>query len=939
MSKCVAAGFPAGVVACVLLAASPALAQDNSASEIPGSEAPAQQQAGPTGEVPLPDLVVSTSNKPKKAKKAKKQGTGGGGSGSADADEGVLDSQGSGDAAASSDGPHDGVVLGGAVADTGMTVFDARSVKMRTDGGGDANTFMRNLPNVQYQNDANENAGINGYQAIDTRPLLLSINGGQPYDNKIILNGVSISNATGSVEPFPADQLTNDSGQVPNLNATYGLHPQNIFVPSDFVGVATLIDSNASAEYGEFQGGVIKYDLARPPTDRYRGSLTYNRHTHEMVDYLNATPDGTNPLGRTAPKFVKEGLAASVGAPITTDLAFIIQASRKTAETTRQKDYRFYSGVANEDSENLFLRFATSLKTDIGRFTLDTSLTDYAQLWTLSTWRDMEMDVKTKSSSTQLEYITSLTNVTEDSIGLRNVALEAKAYYNDSDTLNYTGKDVAHAWVASRRVKPVNGVWQETFSTDMFQDWCRPDPVSALLQDPSRSLQDNAMCYNGGYGNKEMGQTDLGITAKLTGDVLLGNFLIGGEAKTIDGRRGRPNDFIYYSTFRTATGETASPAGGEFHCPPNDEACNSQQYARIKIVSPANMTESTVNTYHGFAEVDQTLGWFNVRAGVRVDYEDYFKNLNVAPRLAGTITPIDGISFTAGYSRYYSGEFLAYAIRDGQPYSLSYTRGHDAQGNVSSTWTPPANIRTYSFKGSDLSTPYTDEMTGTVRIRDPLLGGNLRLRYIERDGLDQFSSESCGSGCTMLTNNGWKYYRSASAEYAKFWHQLPTTYLNTAGFTAGVTWSEQSMSRSTYFDDDESDVFISYKGESYTKESFVAVTGNKDIPIRIGGTLSTSWFNNLLWLDFSAGYNLGYDGIYDTGANEMLNGRQHDVYDDKKFKAVLTLDMVAHVMVTEQAYVSAHVNNILNTSGNSVATYDNPWVMGRSFWLESGLRF
>ena len=25
------------------------------------------------------------------------------------------------------------------------------NVKMRTDGGGDANTFMRNLPNVQYQ--------------------------------------------------------------------------------------------------------------------------------------------------------------------------------------------------------------------------------------------------------------------------------------------------------------------------------------------------------------------------------------------------------------------------------------------------------------------------------------------------------------------------------------------------------------------------------------------------------------------------------------------------------------------------------------------------------------------------------------------------------------------------------------------------------------------
>ncbi|MBI1651373.1 hypothetical protein [Hyphomicrobium sulfonivorans] len=939
MSKCVAAGFPVGVVACVMLAVSPALAQDNSASEIPGSEAPAQQQATPAGEVPLPDLVVSTSNKPKKAKKAKKQSTGGGGSGSADADEGVLASQGSGDAAASSDEPLDGVVLGGAVADTGMTVFDTRSVNMRTDGGGDANTFMRNLPNVQYQNDANDNAGINGYQAIDTRPLLLSINGAQTYENNFIVNGVSTNNVTGAVDPFNTDALNSDTGGNPNLNSMYGLHPQTVFVPSDFIGTATIIDSNASAEYGEFLGGVVIYDLARPPTDRYRASLSYRRHTHEMVDYLNVTPTGTNPLGKTAPKFTQESLAASIGAPITTDLSFIVQASRKTGDTTRQKQYTYFNGVSTEDSENIFLRFATELKTDIGRFTFDTSLTDYQQVWTSMSWRDMEMNVATRTSSTQLEYLGALTNVANENIGLNNVTLKSRVYYNDSETLNETNSNVAYSWIAKRRVKPINGTWGETFSTEDYADWCQSDPISTLGTDPTRQLSNNTVCNIGGYGNKETGQTDYGVQAQLRGNIFLGNFLIGGEAKTIDGRRARPDEFVWYTSVRTSTGETQSPAGGEFFCPAGDDACTSDQYGRIKTVSPAFEISETVNALHGYAEIDQTLGWFNVRAGTRLDYEDYFKNVNIAPRLAATVSPFDGISLTGGYNRYYIGETLYYALRDSQPYSLAYTRSHTANGTVSSTWTPPATIRRYGFKSLNLDTPFNDEYTGTLRVRDPLLNGNARLRYTERHGEDLFTSASCGSNCTTLTNDGESFYRSVTAEYTKFWRDLPTQYLNGAGFTVGATWSEQNISRGTYVDDDESDVFILYKGQSYTPLSFVDVTGNLDIPVRIGGTLSTNWFNNMLVVDLSAGYNLGYQGVYDTGTNVMFNDRVHDVYDDRKFKAVLKVDLAAYVAVTEQAYIKAHVNNIFNTPGNAIATYENPWMIGRSFWLESGLRF
>ncbi|MFA5899446.1 MAG: hypothetical protein WC829_10080, partial [Hyphomicrobium sp.] len=371
-----------------------------------------------------------------------------------------------------------GIVYGQALSDIGTTIFDANNVNLRTDGSGDANTFLRNLPNVQYQNDTDTNAGVTPQSLIDTRPLELSINGGRTYENNIILNGVSISTITGPVE---GANFTTDLEQdgTPNLNSVYGQHSQTVFVPSDFIGTATVIDSNASAEFGQFQGGVVMYDLARPPTDRYRASVTYSQMTDDQVSYLLATPTGTNPLDRVAPTFTRNNLAASVGAPITNQLSFILQASRKEAETTRQKDYKFYDGFVSEDSDNIFLRFATALKTDIGRFTFDTSHTDYSQVWQSHSWRDMQMDVTTQSSSTQLEYFGALPSAVAPGIGLQNVTLKSRAYYNDSETGNTTNSNTAYAWVAKRR-KKVAGVWTETFSTDEYEDYCRSTPESAL---------------------------------------------------------------------------------------------------------------------------------------------------------------------------------------------------------------------------------------------------------------------------------------------------------------------------------------------------------------------------------------------------------------------------------------------------------------------------
>lgn len=831
-----------------------------------------------------------------------------------------------------------GIVFGQALSDTGTTTFDASNVQMRTDGGGDANTFLRNLPNVQYQNQTDKDPGASSAKSIDTRPLLLSISGARTYENNFILNGVSISNITGPIETNDPQNLA-DGDVTPNANGIYGLHPQNIFVPTEFIGQATLIESNASAEYGQFEGGVVIYDLAKPPTDRYHASVSASRQTSDMVNYILATEDGINLNNRQPPKFERNNLAVSVGAPITSDFSFIAQASRKEGESSKQKVYYISDDWVDESSDNIFLRFAATARTDIGKFTLDVSRTDYFQHWENTYGRNMYINTTTKSSSTQLEYDTNLAGVQVDSIGLSRVKLTSRAYYNGSETKNLSGDNTAYQWY-NQRLTNYNSTtgWTVAYDTTLHDDWCRGvDPATY----PAATGSYNFNCREGGYGNRLQGQTDFGAQATVNGDLLLGNFKVGSEVKQYEGRRARFEDYYFVAVNRVASTTTVP----SFVC--NGAAmCDSEQYASSYSVFKKFDVTAVVNALHSFAEIDQSWKWFNVRAGLRLDYDDYFENVNLAPRLAGTVTPFKGLSFTAGYNRYYLGETLYYAVRDQQPRGETYSRTHNTTTGVvnDATVVKSTANQNINYKASGLDTPYSDEYTGAVRITDPLFGGQLRLKYLERHSRDQFESDDCViagiSQCYTLTNNGWRDYRSASAEYTKEWNNLHTPfYLNAAAVTGQVTWSEQSASRTTYLDDEAEENPIWYNETPYTRSEFTAVTGNLDIPVRFGATLATVWLDNLLQLNLSAGINLGYEGVYDTESNITVDGITYDRYSDKKFAATLQLDASGQINVTEQAMIEFHVNNITNSTGNSVATYANPYVLGRSYYIGSALRF
>jgi len=810
-------------------------------------------------------------------------------------------------------------VLGtSSVADTGTTTISGGQLNGRTGGSGDANSVLRNMANVQYQNEINTDSGETDQSVIDLKPKEVSISGARVYENNFILNGMEINNVTGSADQFvDSDHLSTETTF--NFHQIFGLHSQTIYVPTDFLSATTVIDSNASARYGNFQGGVIAYELVNAPKDRWRTSVTTDYTTSDWAKFNILTPTGLNPNNIARNEYIRRRSSVSVGGPITENIAVNAQYSTQSAVTHKNKDLKYIENTRiEENSKSDFYRFQAVAETDVGDFTLEAIYNEYDQSWQSPLWRDMNVNLGSRGLTTKLQHDYEFENFDLGGISFDNVKLKSVLNYKKSNNINETDSSVARVYVQSRRV---NGTLWES---EELANWCRATSTSQTT------------CIDGAWGTKEIGQEQWSLSEELTGDFLLGSFALGADYTHTNAYRRRPEDFIYYTTSysKAQAGVTA------FNCGTQEE-CSEEQYANGKTIYWAYDIEKQLNELDIFAEVDQTWKWFNVRAGVRASYDDYMDNLNLAPRIVATVTPFDDFSVSAGFNRYYNGATLAYALRESLPRNANYSRGNT--GSVVGTWNPGTSFTPYENRASDLDTPYNDEMTFGISGKDPLLDGQWRVRFLDRRSKDQFATEKVSTYVNNLTNGGHGAYQSVTGEYSKELDTGNIEKLDALSFNASITWARNEMSNNSYFENNLEDEYILYKDHSYSKAGFEVVTGNKDIPLRLQAGFASSWFDNRLNVDVSANYNFAYRGVRDTGETVTLVGLQHDVYEDYDFSPTLTLDLSTSYEVYKNEdrglMLNMKIGNLFNETGNATTNNARPWSIGRTVWVGAKATF
>jgi hypothetical protein len=675
--------------------------------------------------------------------------------------------------------------------------------------------------------------------------------------------------------------------------------------------------------------------------------LSFGGQTDAFVDYRLGTRDGTNPNEKDKPDFEKYRLAASLGMPITSDWSVLGQYSRTAGSANKQKTYVLFNEPAKDESSNDFYRLSSQLQTDYGDLTLEGAYTDYSANWDGTFYRDTHIDVRNKGLTSQLKWERDLGALVVPELGLEKVKLTTRAYYNDSSTINDGGgnETVYRVMLARANIRVTDpSEWFRSTDPSLLS-WCR---------EPARFSGTASYCREGDYGYREQGQKQAGLIAAVEGDVALGTFALGGEFQHTDAYRGR-DEYQLYQLSKTALN---LPAGVEgWTCPPGDRLCSSEQFNSSKTVLPGYRNEVGVNAFNAYLELDQSWKWFDIRAGLRADYDDFVRNLDISPRLAVTYTPFEDLSVTLGANRYYNAESVAYALLDGQPLAYAAGRSNDSDGNVSSDWSEGTGQRYYAFNASGLDTPYKDEFTAAVRYNEPILGGDIRLRYIERRGRDQYLVAEDETSLIMdLTNGGSNRYRSASVEYGKSWNELNLRHLDSVSLSASAVWSKQSTTSQGYVDDEWADR-IWYDGRSYSVGEFGLVTGNKDIPVRLAMNVGSNWFEQRLKVGATMNVNLGYEGVRDSDESCKPSptsaacplpagpgvGITHAIFEDFDFKPRFTMDLKASYRLAETKFGAYDVNlaiqNVFNDTSNSIASDETPWLRGRSVWLGAAATF
>ncbi|MGX3098520.1 TonB-dependent receptor plug domain-containing protein [Helicobacter sp. 23-1046] len=123
-------------------------------------------------------------------------------------------------------------------------------------GNGDIGSILRILPNVQFDNAQNRSTTPG-----EIDPARISISGGLHYQNNFQLDGMNMNN---DLDPAgSADWLGGAPGR-----------SQGLAIDTNLLESITVQDSNISASYGGFTGGVVEANTRRP-TKKYGANISY----------------------------------------------------------------------------------------------------------------------------------------------------------------------------------------------------------------------------------------------------------------------------------------------------------------------------------------------------------------------------------------------------------------------------------------------------------------------------------------------------------------------------------------------------------------------------------------------------------------------------------------------------------------------------------------
>lgn len=784
-----------------------------------------------------------------------------------------------------------------------QSVDSAQITQMNT-GDGNITDLLKTSPAVQMSN-----SSYNGMTQGEIKPADISIHGNTSYQNNYQLDSVSFNNDVDPVDPG-----------LGVTNTRVDSDEQGLYIDSRLINEIKLYDNNIPVEYGGFTGGVVDV-ISRHWNHETNGSIFYRRthsswnktHVDPAINFDSSANDASHP-SRFQPKYSKQNFGGWFETGITDNLGLMFAASRRESDISSVT----YQGpsLLLEGDDLIEIRKNGGMKN--------------------------QTRVSDNFSSKFTWYATDQTIV--------NISANYSKYdnYSFAATVANSGYDTKHNGL-SMALQLMHefdfAKLDVTTSYQMLEDKRTNDQNYFVTLVDYSDWRNPVQYHSGGVGNLTTKQNNWGFKSKL--EFMPINWLnvthepsMGFELTKTKARYIRNEDFYRY----TYTGTWDSLPWLSF--------------ADHASVFQAGRYQASYDNYTLFADDTMQYGRLTVRPGIRIDYDSFIKDANLAPRL---VTSFDAFGngntvLTTGFNRYYGRTMMAYALYGAQNAGLKNCYYFCTPGQVDEDW-----ISSSDFEGLDsLSTPYNDEISlGIEQIVDNSLW---QLQYVHRKSYDEVRSRpkynNGRSNVRTFDNSGRSKHDTVSLTVK---NRLPIEFYHAEHTaSASISW-QQSKSNSPkelgYAHYDPANNVrhdkVWYNGKIINASDLPATDFN--IPVKVNVELTSKipeydlTLYNLLQWQSSRHQAVRYSNQYYIDPN---TGNKMAKYEKERFASTFRWDTKLGwtPSFAKGANFSVEVNNILNKK-NVIDRYVygadkvgndrvvNAYAPGRQFWIQVGYDF
>ncbi|WP_425917693.1 TonB-dependent receptor plug domain-containing protein [Acinetobacter sp. TSRC1-2] len=787
--------------------------------------------------------------------------------------------------------------------ETGTTVYTKEDLDKIPNSSKNISDLLKVNPNVQF-----DKSYRSGKQQGELSPAEISINGSLPYENKFLINGLSINN---NINPA--------GGSNNNSNMDLMGSSQTVAVNTDLICNLTVLDSNISAEYGEFTGGVVSADTCMPKTaiGKIHGSLSYDYTSDHWsrINYINETEQEKfeNSTGKDYQRyFTKQGISATTYGNLTDNLGLNVFGSYRRSDIPLQTELLEPSKFdqQRESSNAGFEAFYTP--NDQTSLKFGTQFFESEGLY----FQSNSLDSDSIHTSNSQNFYINLKNK------LNHVDIEQQLNYQ-TQTAARDGEQDAYAWT-----KSITKNWSEKTAQN-----------------------------EGTFGSMEQQEEKLEYSFKalfepIQTDNFSHTFKMGAGYGHYEAYWARPVDTYWYTGFANLNGNSCrAPDGTSYDACDEGRTILSNyqgQFLKNRFSYREGIIDVQQDRWHAFLENKiQWNKYITATLGFRTDYDSLTKNNNIAPRTAFVFRPWgdDHFLITTGWNRYYGLNAFFNELQDRK----DRLQTKETRNNANEAWKTDDSYAIATGLRSELNTPYSDEilfaMNGKYRNLD------MGLKWVNRDNKDQINQttsimrpEITGS----TTQKTWTYDNSGRSESNIYTFTIkninPIELRNSfhhLSLAADYTDTTRNFTDYTTNYNGTSEVY--YGGKLINAREIPASNYNTPWTVRLGWDIQFS--NTPLRINNFFSYRAKMDAMQRKALGYTdSDGHQYDLFTPIETKNAFNWDIRATYLIS----VSKNLDSILGLTVNNVINRHNSYVnnegttnseIGRQFIADITFKF